>query len=54
MSEPQPVGSRSSDAGDSSDDLIDGTSGDGGEQDTTLTTDDEAQDGDDVVKPGNS
>ena len=57
MSDPQPVGGGSGDA-DSTDNLVDGTPGDdasdGGEQDATLTTDDEAQDTDDVVKPGNS
>ncbi|MFQ1002080.1 hypothetical protein [Modestobacter sp. SSW1-42] len=39
-------------------DLIDGTPGndrpDGGEQDTVLVTDDEAQRDDDVTRPGNS
>lgn len=57
MSDPQPVGGRSTDA-DSTDNLVDGTPGDDasdrGEQDATLTTDNAAQDIDDVVKPGNS
>ena len=43
MSEPQPVDGTPDDA-----------AGDDGEQDVTLTTDDEAQDSGDVVKPGNS
>ena len=57
MSDPQPVGGGSGDA-DSTDNLVDGTPGDDasdrGEQDATLTTDNAAQDNDDVVKPGNS
>ena len=42
----------------SGENLIDGTPGedrsDGGEQDTVLVTDDEAQRDDDVTRPGNS
>jgi hypothetical protein len=55
MSEPQPVGGGT---GPSEDNLVDGVPGedrsDGGEQDTTLTTDAEAQEDDAPVKPGNS
>ena len=44
--------------GPSSENLIDGTPGndrpDGGEQDTVLVTDDEAQRDDDVTRPGNA
>jgi hypothetical protein len=56
MSEPQPAGGGT---GPSEDNLVDGVTGenrsDGGEQDeVTLTTDDEAQDDDAPIKPGNS
>jgi hypothetical protein len=44
--------------GPSEDNLVDGTPGndrpDGGEQDTVLLTDDEAQRDDEVTRPGNS
>ena len=60
MSDPQPTGYRESpdttDA-DSSSNMVDGTpgndAGDGGERDTTLTTDDDAQRDDGAVRPGN-
>ncbi|MGY1745776.1 hypothetical protein [Blastococcus sp. SYSU D00695] len=58
MSEPQRTGyGESPDTADSGGDLVDGTTGhtpgDGGERDTTLTTDDEAQRDDSVVRGGN-
>ena len=50
--------SESPDTADSDENLIDGRTGDnrgdGGEQDTVLVTDDEAQRDDDVARPGNS
>ena len=61
MSDPQPTGYRESpdttDA-DSSSNMVDGTPGndmsDRGAQDTTLTTDDDAQRDDGVARPGNT
>jgi len=61
VTESQPTGYRESpdttDA-DSAENLVDGTPGneasDRGERDTTLTTDDDAQQDDAVVRPGNS
>jgi hypothetical protein len=48
----------SPDTADSDEDLVDGqtgdTAGDGGEQDTVLLTDDEAQREDSVARPGNA
>ncbi|MCW2696184.1 MAG: uncharacterized protein JWR62_1269 [Modestobacter sp.] len=48
----------SPDTADSDENLIDGRTGDnrsdGGEQDTVLVTDDEAQRDEDVARPGNS
>jgi hypothetical protein len=48
----------SPDTADADENLIDGrtgdTAGDGGEQDTVLLTDDEAQREDSVARPGNS
>jgi hypothetical protein len=48
----------SPDTADADEDLVDGRTGenpsDGGEQDTVLLTDDEAQRDDDVLRPGNS
>ena len=48
----------SSDTADSDENLIDGRTGDnpsdGGEQDTVLVTDDEAQRDDSVARPGNA
>jgi hypothetical protein len=50
--------SESPDTADTDENLIDGKTGDnpsdGGEQDTVLVTDDEAQRDDDVARPGNS
>ena len=59
MSESQGTGyGESPDTADSSDNLIDGQTGDnasdGGEQDTVLLTDDEAQRDESVARPGNS
>ena len=59
MTESQPTGySESSDTADSDENLIDGRTGDnpsdGGEQDTVLITDDEAQRDESVARPGNS
>jgi hypothetical protein len=59
MTEPDRTGyHESSDTADSDENLIDGRTGDnpsdGGEQDTVLVTDDEAQRDDDVARPGNS
>ncbi|SNS86507.1 hypothetical protein SAMN06893096_109118 [Geodermatophilus pulveris] len=56
MSDPQPA---TGGTGPSEDNLVDGVTGedrsDGGERDeVTLTTDDDAQDDDAPVKPGNS
>ena len=58
MSEPTDTGyGESPDTADSSENLIDGRTGDNasdrGELDTTLTTDDEAQRDDGAVRPGN-
>ena len=48
----------SPDTADADENLIDGQTGDtasdGGEQDTVLLTDDEAQDDDSVARPGNA
>jgi hypothetical protein len=59
MSENDPSGyGESPDTADADENLIDGQTGDnpsdGGEQDTVLVTDDEAQRDDSVARPGNS
>ena len=60
MTESQPTGYNENETTDanSSANLVDGTpgneAGDRGEQDTTLTTDDDAQEDDAVARPGNS
>jgi hypothetical protein len=60
VTESQPTGYHENDTtdADSGENLVDGTPGndasDRGEQDTTLTTDDEAQEDDAVARPGNS
>ena len=60
VTESQPTGYNENETTDanSSANLVDGTPGneasDRGEQDTTLTTDDEAQEDDAVARPGNS
>ena len=58
MSENQPSGyGDSPDTADADEDLVDGQTGDnaadGGESDTVLVTDDEAQREDSVARPGN-
>jgi hypothetical protein len=59
MSDSESTGyGESLDTADADEDLIDGqtgdTPGDGGESDTVLVTDDEAQRDDSVARPGNS
>ena len=60
MTESQPTGYHENDPtdADSGTNLVDGTPGDDaadrGERDTTLTTDDDAQDDDAVARPGNT
>ena len=59
MSEDDRTGYHESpDTADADENLIDGQTGDnasdGGEQDTVLLTDDEAQDDDSVARPGNA
>jgi hypothetical protein len=59
MSENDPSGyGESPDTADADENLIDGQTGDnasdGGESDTVLVTDDEAQRDDDVARPGNA
>jgi hypothetical protein len=60
VTESQPTGYNENETTDanSSANLVDGTPGneatDRGERDTTLTTDDEAQDDDAVTRPGNT
>jgi hypothetical protein len=59
MSENDPSGyAESPDTADGDGDLVDGrtgdNAGDGGESDTVLVTDDEAQRDDSVARPGNS
>ena len=59
MSESDRTGYHESpDTADADENLIDGQTGDtasdGGEQDTVLLTDDEAQDDDSVARPGNA